>query len=211
MREETVLERLNEIALSMDKKETCYLKMQAFMKELKDLICRNEMKKAGKADVYAAAKRLVKLGMKTHVPVWHGAYTSQDGCQYVADGRCLVKFFKPMELEKLDDNVQPYDYERILKSSHQSNHIEVSLPDVNELRAAIKIRKAEFNDCLWWFQENESTFNGELLLGMMEMLPNCTCYVSQSNRSPIIFESENGEGVLLPIAGELDNKRYLNK
>lgn len=212
MKEEYVLERLNEIAQYMDEKEIAFRVMREFMEYTKEQICRQEMKNAGTSGVYAAAKRFVRdcagRGIRSE-----GAYTAPDGNQYICDGYRIAKFYQPMELQKLPDGVEPYDYESFIEGAKKDGWFYAALPDVGKLRAAIKVRKAENKasgkskifrkqgktECVWYFPENESYFNAEYLLDMLEMFPNARAAVGNKAISTMYLEAENGEGILLPI------------
>ncbi len=46
----------------------------------------------------------------------------------------------------------------------------------------------------------------------MGALPNCKCYISESNRKRLFFVADNGEGVLMGLSDENKEKRkYLNR
>ena len=216
MTNEVMLKRLNEIFVYADVGTMVHSCLAEIMEDLKNDICTKNMKSSGKSAVYAAAKRIVKDAQAQGNPKFDGAMTI-DGNQYICDGYRCVKFYKPMELPKVTNEKDHIDYIGLMENA-KNNATEIELPDVGELKSAVKIHRAEYvgrpkyyRPGVWYLGKNEYydiAVNSQYLLDMLEALPNCKCYFGDRN-SMLYFVSENGEGILCRIRTGKDTK-YMN-
>ena len=217
MTNEAMLRRLSEIFEYADKGTTVHYSLYKMMEDLKNDICSTKMKSSGKSAVYAAAKRIVKDAQSHDNPNYDGAIMV-DGNQYICDGYRCVKFYEPMELPKVTNEKGHIDCAGLIEKE-KGNSIEIKLPDVGELKSAVKIHRAEYtgrpkyyHPGLWYLGQNEYcdiAVNSQYLLDMLEALPNCKCYSGEAKFPMLYFVSENGEGVLCPMRTDKDSK-YMN-
>ena len=220
MTNEEMLQRVNELALHLEKEERdlyhdCVAngfhhipgltgKLASLTVTLRDDIARDEARKSGRGSAQTAAKRIIKnaFAIQKIRDNLHGAWM-ENGKQCLCDGYHGVILDSEIPgLPQIDSGLEKINLSRILAPSRMNNGAKLTLPTVGELKAAIKIhdteeraRKAKAKDrkpLTWDFGEGLPAVNGNYLLNLLELLPGCTATASSSNPilSAIYFHAE---------------------
>ena len=144
----------------------------------------------------------------------HGAWM-QDGKQCICDGYHAVILDSEIPgLPQVKEGIEKMPLEGIFKPLRAHAGARLSLPTTGELKAAIRLHRAEEKankasknrkPATWDFGKDLPTVNAEYLLDMLELLPGCMATVSESRpiSSTIYFQAEGvGEGCLCPTRKE---------
>ena len=229
MTNEEMLQRVNELALYLEKAETdlyheCVAngireipgmagKLASLTLTLRDDIANEEARKSGRGSAQTAAKRIIKNAIARQPREYlHGAWM-ENGKQCLCDGyRGVILDSTIPGLPQADTSSAMFTLTVALRPSRENTGARLSLPTIGELKAAIKVhdaeeraRKAKTKDrkpLTWDFGEGLPAVNGNYLLDMLELLPGCTATTARNNPllSGIYFQAEGtGEGVLLPV------------
>lgn len=162
-------------------------------------------KTGGKKSIYSAACRILKNAPAT-MECLRYAYKN-NGFITVCDSFCAVQINEnnAPELPELPSEKTYVNIDRIVDGAADACDEPVTLPDVQSLKAFIKIEKAK-QKCekiktplIYELKtRNFSVFvNAEFLLNVIECLPGATARAAKP-LAALFFESENGRGVLLP-------------
>lgn len=170
----------------------------------KEEIAYKESSKGGNGNRYKAALRLAKRCVKelNYKPALAGAVNYERG-QYICNGYCAAIFDTPFDglpmAEKVDN---PFDIEKAIPQSVH-NLVEVSVPDVAELRTHLKVKKAERkkNKGGYYLEDiGENTYNLEYLIDVIEATePERAYLVPLGKYSSIYFEGDGTRGIVLPL------------
>ena len=224
-----MLQRVNELALYLEKAETdlyhaCVSngfrdipglagKLASLTLTLRDDIARDEARKSGRGSTQTAAERIIENAI-SHQPreYLHGAWM-ENGKQCLCDGYRGVILDSPLPgLPQAKTDPSAMSLGHILSPSRANHGARLSLPTIGKLKAAIKIHDAEERarkektedrkPLTWDFGEGLPAVNGNYLLDMLELLPCCTA--TASHASPLLgaiyFQAEGvGDGILLPV------------
>lgn len=167
-----------------------------FGKLIRDVIRDSLQKTAnakGKGVQRKALERILKLGGQQHPEKnLNYPFISMEK-QWFVNGFIGVGFDNPWDWEKcfVDDVV---DMSRFSIKRNKP----IVLPDIDKLRAYIKIKKAEKSKCII-FSFGHVVVNANFLLDMMEALPGAKAYSDENSKHSLYFESEEGVGLLLPV------------
>lgn len=168
-------------------------------------------RKNGKGAAYAAAKRICKSAMQHANVTVHGYWMDEEGRQCLCDGFRGVRLANIYELPKLDPTFNPMNLDKCMPLDCTER---VELPDLAELKTALKIWKAEnpkpkgkransYNlpVCRYDFGEGKPEFDAQYLIDMMEALPGAEAYINpaRGDKSSIYFKGDAGDGVLMPM------------
>lgn len=144
---------------------------------------------------YSAIKRMIK-----NIPEYNGrlrgTWVDKDGRQCVCDGYHAVRV--KTHTDGFDNIEEPIDLDKVMNV--EGNPSELTLPTPGELKTCIaeqKKKDRKFYD----FGEGLPRVDATYLKDMMDILPNAKVTWYGTNRA-LIFKSENGDGILLPVRKE---------
>lgn len=206
-----VLEFLAPLEKTLEREGLLYdlAETRKMIAECKEEIAYKESSKGGSGNRYKAALRFAKRCVKelSNRPSLAGAVNYEKG-QYICNGCCAVIFETPFEglpmAEKVDN---PLDIEKALPRNVYSL-VEVSVPDVVELRTHLKVQKAEAKKLgdkkkkvVYLEDVGENTYDLEYLLDVIEATePERAYLVPCGKYRSLYFEGEGTRGIVLPIA-----------
>ena len=157
---------------------------------------------SGRSSQLAAAKRVISSAKKTGKAFGSGAWMVEDR-QYLCDGYHGFRLNNPLPLEPLAAGTEPMDLNQVFKLL-PTDRTPIDLPTPSALKAHIKFEKAnrkavtkEKGIIGWDFGPGLPLVDAELLLNVLELLPNCTA-TGRKERDPLYFESEAGDAILMP-------------
>ena len=182
--------------------------MDVTLKQLEADMLIEQSKKSGTRSIVTAANRIIKNAESLKKPLLEGMFTNQtrDGSTLycVCDSYVAIRFNEKPLLPEIDEkwHGQEMSLEQIVKPMDGSK--EITLPDIGELKVYIKTHKIKEKNnpkkvADYLLDEKLNLWvNPQYLLNAMECLPDCKAYAA--NRiSPIYFEAENGDGVVMPV------------
>ena len=182
--------------------------MNNVLKQLEADMLIEQSKKSGIKSIVTAANRIIKNAESRNKPVLAGMFTNQtrDGSTLycVCDSYMAIRFNEKPFLPEIDSKYhgQEMQLEQIVKPMDGSK--EIALPDISELKVYIKTHKIKEKNnpkkvADYLLNEELNLWvNPQYLLNAMECLPDCKAYAT--NRiSPIYFNAENGDGVVMPV------------
>ena len=182
--------------------------MNNVLKQLEADMLIEQSKKSGTKSIVTAANRIIKNAESLKKLLLAGMFTNQtrDGSTLycVCDSYVAIRFNEKPLLPEIDSKYhgQEMNLEYIVKPMDGSK--EINLPDISELKVYIKTHKIKEKNnpkkvADYLLNEELNLWvNPQYLLNAMECLPDCKAYAA--NRiSPIYFEAENGDGVVMPV------------
>lgn len=182
--------------------------MDVTLKQLEADMLIEQAKKSGAKSIVTAVNRIIKNAKFHNHPMIEGMFTNQtrDGLTLycVCDSFVAIRFNKKPLLPEIDNEYhgQEMQLEQIVKPMDGSK--EIKLPDIDKLKVYIKTHKIKeknnpkkVEDYLL-DDELDLWVNPQYLLNAMECLPDCKAYAAK-RISPIYFEAENGDGVVMPV------------
>ena len=182
--------------------------MDNVLKQLEADMLIEYSKKSCTKSIVTAANRIIKNAESRNKPVLEGMFTNQtkDGSTLycVCDSFVAIRFNEKQLLPEIDEkwHGQEMQLEQIVRPIYDSK--EITLPDIGELKVYIKTHKIKEKNnpkkvADYLLNEELNLWvNPQYLLNAMECLPDCKAYAA--NRiSPIYFEAENGDGVVMPV------------
>jgi hypothetical protein len=213
MRSDTLLTKLHRIKNDIlnNKEPSAYTALLGLIEEVEDEIRDICNKASGKGSVADAAKRVLKRAGQHHIEAHHKAYRGDKGL-LVCDGAQALRFNLDTA-PSLVEHPAGYDYhdypniDRIIDGS-KGNDVPVDVPNLEELRAVIRIAKAKHNVprgggavFILKAAEQDIRVDAQLLADMLEALPGATVTAARQKAaiSALYFKAENGDGILLPI------------
>ena len=182
--------------------------MDVTLKQLEADMLIEQSKKSGTKSIVTAANRIIKNAELRKKPLLAGMFTNQtrDGSTLycVCDSFVAIRFNDKPFLPEIDSKYHGHEMqlEQIVKPMDGSK--EIALPDIGEIKVYIKTHKIKEKNnpkkvADYLLDEKLNLWvNPQYLLNAMECLPDCKAYAA--NRiSPIYFEAENGDGVVMPV------------
>lgn len=178
------------------------------LKSLEVDMLMKQSKKSGTKSIVTAANCIIKNAESTGRDMLMGMFTNQarDGSTLycVCDSFVAIRFNEKPLLPEIDSKYhgQEMQLEHIVRKPDFSK--EIALPDIGELKVYIKTHKIKEKNnpkkvADYLLDEELNLWvNPQYLLNAMECLPDCKAYAA--NRiSPIYFNAENGDGVVMPV------------
>ena len=172
---------------------------------LQDDIRQKANKAAGKGNIEKGMQAVIKSASKANLSGMAGYFLS-NGLPTVCDGFRLIRSKVPFYI---GEPVQGIDAQKIFDGSPREAGTELELPSLGELKSYVKLQKLENSSrsksdrtkgITYDFGENKPKLNAEYLLDMLTAFPDAKAYYNSQNiYSAVYFNSETGEGILMPI------------
>ena len=199
MNSEMILKQLYEIRNNFENGDVSNTKeaINILIENMKEEIRNKCAKTSGKTSQRNALKRILKEAKE-------GLYGKdymqfpwvQNGKQWFCSGFSLVGLNNPMEWDETSDkSATNPDAQRLLDS--QKSHEAVKLPNLEKLKAYIKIQKAEGNKKPL-FSFGDKTFDAQSLVNIMEALPNAAAFDDGGKYKAMMLETNEGIGLIMP-------------
>ena len=173
---------------------------------LQDDIRQKANKTAGKGSIEKGMQAVIKSASKANISGLAGYFLS-NGLPTVCDGFRIIRSKAPFDI---GEPVKGLDAQQIFDGSPREAGTELELPSLGELKSYIKLQKLENSSrsksdrtkrITYDFGENKPKLNAEYLLDMLTAFPDAKAYYDSrgTQLSPVYFNSETGEGILMPI------------
>ena len=157
------------------------------------MMAKDALGKSKGGSAYSALKRVIKNASDAH-PQLKGVWTDAEGRQCVCDCYHAIRLKTPVEGF---ETVAGIDLSRCWVSDTDLV-AELHVPTPGELK--INKRKLPGGACAYDFGEGLPMVNAAYLKNIMDCLPDAKAYVtSRPMYSPIIFKSDRGDALLLPV------------
>lgn len=195
-------------AITIEGMTSMAYEMNNVLKQLEADMLIEQSKKCDTKSIVTAANRIIKNAELLKKPMLEGMFTNQtkdgDTLYCICDSFVAIRFNEKPLLPEIDSEYhgQEVQLTNIVKPVDGSK--EIALPDMAELKVYIKTHKIKEKNnpkkvADYLLNEELNLWvNPQYLLNAIECLPNCKAYAA--NRiSPIYFEAENGDGVVMPV------------
>ena len=162
-------------------------------------------KKAGRGNINKAMQAVIK-GVPEYRPNLKGYFMSGENNDIltVCDGFRIIRSFVSLDVGELVNGV---DVKSIMDAAKNESTEALELPTLNELKAFIKLKKAEQNtrkakDVIYDFGEDLPAVNAQYLLDILTAFPEAKARIQEGEIGivkAIYFVADDGDAVLLPI------------
>lgn len=180
------------------------------VENLADVLKSEIMNETAKADGRLSAKRAADRIIKTfreRRPEW-GAFDFENK-QYIGGMYSFIALNDPLPVEQMGKNEDFHDdfYARFWNDTQKYEYKSVDF-DFSDFKKWVKIQKAERKarkdkSCIFYdFGENLPQVNADFLTDIVAILGADVRVRVARPLDPILFESEKGEGYLLPVRKE---------
>lgn len=158
------------------------------------LMAKDELGKAKGGTAYSAVKRFIK-GCTDARPDLKGVWVDAEGRQCMCDGFHAIRLVKPVEGF---ETVPGMDLQKVWVQDTDMD-TELPMPTPGDLK--INKRKLTGSRYGYDFGDGLPLVDASLLKNIMDCLPDAKAYVNSSRGplSTILFKSEKGDAILLPI------------
>ena len=157
------------------------------------LAAKDELGKAKGGTAYSAFKRVIKRNGDIRKNLC-GVWTDGEGRSCVCDGYIAIRMRSPVEGF---ENVPGVDLDKLwVKDSDLVTEINVPTP------GEVKINKKKLANgkAVYDFGDELPMVDVKLLKDVMDCLPDAKAYITgRGTASPIIFKSDRGDALLLPV------------
>ena len=202
----SILSQTAEINRALENHETAAAQtlLRKLMAGLQDDIRNAECSSKAALSALKAAQRILKTASYGVREELKFPWTDEQGRQILCDGYRLARLNEPLPLPERPEGLECINHLAILEPARNGRGQQLEAPDVKELRAHIKTVKPTLPKggvVKWDFGEGLPMVNAQCLLDMLTLLPGAALYCTGKNPliSPIYFESESGDGVLMPV------------
>ena len=160
------------------------------------LMAKDELGKAKGGTAYSAVKRFIK-GCSDARPDYKGVWYDDEDRQCMCDGYHAIRLNKPVDGF---ETVKGFELDKVFPQDHELVQ-ELPMPTPGEL----KINKRKLGSyrgaaTVYDFGDNLPLVNAGFLKNIMDCLPDAKAYITDRGMaSPIIFKSDKGDALLLPI------------
>lgn len=157
------------------------------------LAAKDELGKTKSGTAYSAFKRVIKRNGDIRKNLC-GVWTDGEGRSCVCDGYIAIRMRSPVEGF---ENVPGVDLDKLwVKDSDLVS--ELNVPTPGEVK--INKRKLTTGKAVYDFGDELPMVDVKLLKDVMDCLPDAKAYITnRGSNSPIIFKSDKGDALLLPI------------
>lgn len=180
-------------------------KYNALVEALKQDIRDESNKATGRVNTARLAKAIIKTGTRQQGKDSRMAYACTiGGIQYVLDGYRIAAFYDPVGVSEWSNPADWFNVERFTNRNFYG-YKPVALPALSDLKAEVKVAKAEKKRCLYVIENGDYgvVLNAEYLLDFMQAFPDMQAYLSNTGtsapRNPIYISADAGFGICLPI------------
>lgn len=201
-----ILSQAAEINRALENHETdaAQTLLRKLMGGLQEDIRKAECSSKGALSALKAAQRILKKASDDGKEALAYPWTDKQGRQILCDDYRLARLNEPLPLPERPEGLECINHLAILEPARNGRGQQLEAPDVKELRAHIKAVKPTLPKggvVKWDFGEGLPMVNAQYLLDMLTLLPGAALYCTGKNPliSPIYFESESGDGVLMPV------------
>ena len=159
------------------------------------------MKRNMNAAKEKALANVLALTVANHMPAGIFEIETEDHKYYMlTDSYRMVRLLSDVPaLPHVESTLKAGSIDKFFNQARKET--ELNLPSAKELKAWIKEKHIRRNN------PGKTTFcidglinvNPFYLLDMIQGLPNCKAYMPASNKYPIYFNAESGEGLLCPV------------
>ena len=214
-----MLEKILELVIEAQVDPQKLIELEEFLR-LK--ISEEEARKNGNINIFRSVKKYINRSIKQIPKEYYGIHT-KDGMAYATNGYSAFRL--NVELKGLPEAMDfPIEKIDATFSDVKLNNIEVELPSLKELKAQLKIARANLKamkkqkyltGCkLADVEEGVIKLKNvsveiELLVEILEVLggENITCWVTKEKLAPVFLKSDAGEAILMPLRIE-DNSNH---
>lgn len=201
-----ILSQAAEINRALDNHETAAAQtlLRKLMDGLQEDIRNEECSSKGALSALKAAQRILKTASYGVREELKFPWTDEQGRQILCDGYRLARLNEPLPLPERPADLQYINYPAFLEPARNGRGERLEAPDVKALSAYIKTIKPTLPKggvVKWDFGEGLPMVDAQYLLELLALLPGAALYCTGKNPliSPIYFESESGDGVLMPV------------
>lgn len=157
------------------------------------LMAKDELGKAKSGTAYSAFKRVIKRNGDIRKNI-AGVWTDSEGRSCVCDGYLAIRMRSPVDGF---ESVPGLDLEKVwVKDSDLV--AELTVPSPGEVK--INKKKLTNGKAVYDFGDELPMVDVKLLKDVMDCLPDARAYITdRGTTSPIIFKSDKGDALLLPV------------
>jgi hypothetical protein len=213
-----MLEKILELVIEAQEKPRKLIELEEFLR-LK--ISEEEARKNGNINIFRSVKKYINRSIKQIPKEYYGIHI-KDGMAYATNGYSAFRL--NVELKGLPEAMNfPIEKIDATFSDVKFNNIEVELPSLKELKAQLKIARANLKamkkqkyltGCKLTAVEEgvvklkNVSVDIELLVEILEVLggENITCWVTEEKLAPVFLKSDAGEAILMPLRIEDNSK-----
>lgn len=202
-----ILSQAAEINRALENHETAAAQtlLRKLIGRLQDDIRNAECKSKGTLSALKAAQHILKTASNAGNKRLAYPWTDEQGRQILCDGFRLARLNEPLPLPERPKGLGDLSaFIVVLQSAINSRSERLEAPEASKLSAYVKMVKPTLpkdGAAKWDFGDGLPMVDAQYLLDMLTLLPGATLYCTGKNPliSPIYFESESGDGVLLPV------------
>lgn len=161
-------------------------------------MAKEEISKSKGGSAYTILKKFIK-GIPDYRRDLCGAWIDADGRQCVCDGYRAVRLTVPVDGLKQAETPTPFDLAKVYPTEPQPTTLD--LPSPAELRAYIadpNSKRTSDGRVLYDFGAGLPLVDAKWLKDMVDLLPGAVATCDGLTK-PIVFKSERGDGLLLPV------------
>lgn len=214
-----MLEKILELVIEAQVDPQKLIELEEFLR-LK--ISEEEARKNGNINIFRSVKKYINRSIKMQIPKEYYGICIKDGMVYATNRYSAFRL--NVELKGLPEAMDfPIEKIDATFSDVKFNNIEVELPSLKELKAQLKIARANLKamkkqkyltGCKLADVEEgviklkNVSVDIELLVEILEVLggENITCWVTKEKLAPVFLKSDAGEAILMPLRIEDNSK-----
>lgn len=157
--------------------------------------------KAGRKDVLAACKAIVKSAKGQSREALHGSWVDKEGWQTVCDGFRAIRIKNHIDALPVAEGYPGLD--QVWQKVREDNTVEIRLPSMGEVKAFVAAKKAEGSDkkIVWDFGEGKPAVDCMFLLDLLRLGASETALIAakRADVNPIYVVGDGVEAILLAV------------